>query len=210
MHILLLGATGQIGSRVCTEAVRRGHHVTAVARDTDALEPERRIDVSAADASEKGAVRQLARNQDVIVASLSPRGEGGDDTYLQAIRNVLDVTRQSDPERVILVGGAGSLQTASGTEFLDTDDFPDEYKAESEVVRQARDMARTSDTNWTVMTPPIVIEPGERTGAYRIGGNQLLIDEDGNSRITFEDFAAALVDELEEPAHEREQFTVAY
>jgi putative NADH-flavin reductase len=210
MDILLLGGTGHIGSRVRTEALDRGHRVTAVARDTADLDSTDGLRVEAADASEKDAIRPLAEGHDAIVASLSPRGKGGEETYLSAIETVLEVTRETDVDRVVIVGGAGSLKVDEDTELLDTPDFPEEYRDEAEAGRKARNLARDSDANWTVLCPPIVIEPGERTGSYRVGDDYLLTDDDGESYISTEDFAVALVDELEEAAHQREQFTVAY
>lgn len=210
MEILLLGGTGHVGTRVRQEALERGHTVTAVARDTSDLEPTDRLGVESADASDKEAVRQLAEGHDAIVASLSPRGEGGVNTYLSAINSVLEVTQETDVQRVVIVGGAGSLKVDGDTELLDTPDFPDEIRDEAEAGRTARDLAQESGANWTVLCPPIVLEPGERTGSYRVGDDRLLTDDEGESTISTEDFAVALVDELEEAAHEREQFTVAY
>jgi len=210
MNILLLGGTGHIGSRVRKEALKRGHSVTAVARDTSDLAPTDRLRVETADASNTNTVRRLAEGHDVIVTSLSPRGEGGEDTYLAAIDAVLDATQESDVDRVVIVGGAGSLKVDERTELLDTPDFPEEFREEAEAGRAARDRARASDANWTVLCPPIVIEPSERTGSFRVGDDHLLTDEEGESYISTEDFAVALVDELEEAEHEREQFTVAY
>lgn len=210
MKILLLGGTGHIGSRIRKEALGRGHVVTAVARDVSDLDATDGLRVEAADASDADAVRQLAEGHDAIVASLSPRGEGGEITYLSAIDAVLGAAQETDVERVVIVGGAGSLKVDGDTELLDTPDFPEEFRGEAEAGRRARDRARTSDANWTVLCPPMIIEPGERTGSYRVGDDHLLTDDEGESYISTEDFAVALVDELETRAHEREQFTVAY
>lgn len=210
MNILLLGATGFIGSRIREEALSRGHQVTAVARDTSELDATDGLRVESADASDEDTVERLAEDHDAIVASLSPRGEGGKETYFQAIRAVLNAQQQSNAERVLIVGGAGSLKVDGDTELLDTPDFPEEYRDEAEAGRKARDLAQASDANWTVLCPPIVIEAGERTNDFRVGDDSLLMDEDGNSHISYEDFAVAVVDELEEPEHERAQFTVAY
>lgn len=210
MDILLLGGTGHIGTRIREEALDRGHNVTAVARDTSDLSSSGRLRAESADASNPERVRQLADGHDAIVAALSPRGKGGVATYLSAIDAVLEATEETDVDRVVIVGGAGSLKVNGDTELLDTPDFPEEFREEAEAGRKARDRAITSDVNWTVLCPPIVIEPGERTGSFRVGDDHLLTDENGESHISTEDFAVALVDELEEPGHEREQFTVAY
>lgn len=205
MRILLFGATGRIGSRILDEALRRGHAVTAAARHVDRLEARERLQAVAADASDADTAARLAEGHDAVVAALSPRGEGGRATYMDAMRALL----AAGAPRVLLVGGAGSLEVAPGTQFVDTPDFPEEYKPESLAAREALALARASDANWTVLCPPIVIEPGERTGDYRVGGTRLLTGDDGPSRISMEDFAVALVDELETPRHERAQFTVA-
>ena len=210
MKILLLGATGNIGSRILSEAVSRDHDVTAAARHTDDVPADDHVEVAQLDASDADAVARLAAGHDAIVASLSPRGEGGVETYLEAIRATLDAVRRSDAERALIVGGAGSLEIEPGLELLDTPEFPEEFKSEAEAGREARDLARQSDVNWTVFSPAIVIEPGERTGQFRTAGNQLLTDDEGQSQISTEDFAVALIDELEEPQYERDQFTAAY
>lgn len=210
MKILLLGATGHVGSRVLDEALDRGHEVTGVARHIDSLSPQDNLNVVQADASDTDTVTQLANGHDAIAVAISNRGKGGTETYLKVIRATLDAAQRSDADRVLIVGGAGSLKVSPDTELVDTPDFPEEWKDEALAGREARDIAQKSDANWTFLSPPALLEPGERTGNYRVGGRYLLIDDEGNSQISMEDFAVALVDELENADHEREQFTVAY
>ncbi len=208
MKIAIIGAAGNIGSRILREAVSRGHEVTAVVRREGALDPEPNVEVERADARDAGEVARLADGHETVVVTVSSRKEG-DAPIHQVVRAVVEGTRGAGP-RVFVVGGAGSLEISPGVQLLDTLQFPEEYKAEALQAREALEILRASDVNWTYLSPAAEISPGERTGRYRAGGDRLLTDEEGNSRISMEDFAVAVIDEIEEPKYRGRRFTVAY
>jgi uncharacterized protein len=194
MKILLIGATGMIGSRVAKEAADRGHTVTGVTRSGSS-------GTQAASADDAAAIAALAAGHDAVVLAISPPRDGSAplEPVLAAGRGVFDGMRKAGVRRVVIVGGAGSLEVAPGTRLVDTPSFPEMYKSEAlahaEYLSYVRENA--GDLSWTYISPAAVIAPGERTGSYRVGGDQLLTDAEGNSFISAEDYAVALVDELE-------------
>ncbi|MFF5206033.1 NAD(P)-dependent oxidoreductase [Streptosporangium sp. NPDC000396] len=207
MRILLIGAGGMIGSRIAAEARARGHEVTGVTR-SGAEGTER------ADASDAPAVAALAAGHDAVVLAIAPPRDGSEASgpLLAAGHGVLEGLRASGVGRLVVVGGAGSLEVAPGTRLVDTPGFPDLYKAEALAQAELLDLIRTraGDLDWTYVSPPAEIAPGERTGAYRRGGDQLLTDADGRSFISAEDYAVALVDELETGRGTGRRITVAH
>lgn len=210
MRIVLIGATGMIGSRIAAEARGRGHQVTGVTRSGQ-------DGTKVADASDVDAVADLAAGHDAVVLAVAPPKDGSDATaaLLEVGRAVLDGLRKAAVPRLAVVGGAGSLQVAPGVRVIDnvaTLEIPEVYKALALAQVALHDLINeyAGDLEWTYISPPGVIEPGERTGVYRVGGDQLLVDAQGNSRISAEDYAAALVDELEKGENIRRNITVAY
>lgn len=214
MKILLLGATGMIGSRIAAEAARRNHDLTAASRSGDAPEidaPE--MTTVSVDASDANAVAEAAAGHDAVVSSISPLRDGTDprEPYLTLFDALVEGIRKSGVRRLIVVGGAGSLEVAPGVALVDTPDFPEAYKAEALVHHDVLEICRDiDDLEWSYISPAVVIAPGERTGSFRIGGDQLLSDSEGNSRISAEDFAIAVVDELEKGEHLHSRMSVAY
>ncbi|HEX2312174.1 MAG TPA: NAD(P)H-binding protein [Thermomonospora sp.] len=207
MRIALIGATGMIGGRVAAEARSRGHEVTGAARGG-------RDGTRALDASDADAVADLAKGQDALVLAVAPPRDGSEPSgpLLEVGRAVLDGLRRAGVRRLVVVGGAGSLEAAPGTRLVDTPGFPEMYKAEAlaQADLLALIRAEAADLDWTYISPAAVIEPGERTGGYRVGGDTLLTDANGDSTISAEDYAVALVDELEQPKAIGRRITVAY
>lgn len=207
MRILLLGATGMIGSRVAAEARNRGHEVTGVTRGGSE-------GTQAAHAKDADAIARLAAGHDAVVMSIIPPRDGSDPTagLLESGRGVLDGMRRAGVRRLVVVGGAGSLEAVPGTRLVDTPEFPEEYRrealAQAELLGVIREQA--GDLEWTYISPAIVIAPGERTGDYRTGGDQVLFDAEGNSEISAEDFAIGLVDVLEKGEAIRRRITFAH
>lgn len=203
MKILLIGATGMIGSRIAAEARRRGHEVTGVTRS--GAEGTAR-----AEASDAAAVA----GHDAAVLSVPPPRDGSETTgpLLAITRGVLDGLREAGVRRLIVVGGAGSLEVAPGVRLVDTPEFPEIYKNEALAAAEQLGVIRAEagDLDWTFISPAAVIQPGERTGVFRLGGDQLLTDGEGNSTISAEDYAVALVDELEKGNAVQRRITVAY
>ncbi|GGM74511.1 NAD-dependent epimerase [Longimycelium tulufanense] len=210
MRIVLFGATGRIGSRVLAEAVRRGHEVTAVARDTGGLVERAGVTVRGGSVYDKDFVAEVVSGADLVIGAISTR-RSPEGTLVDAVRLLLDVTRTAGV-RVLFVGGAGSLEVAAGRQLVDAPDFPGAYKPEALAHRDALEVLRGEggEVDWSYLSPAAEIAPGARTGKFHLGGDELLVDDKGESRISMEDYAVALLDEAERPAHTRQRFTVAY
>lgn len=201
MRILVFGATGAVGSRVVQEAVSRGHQVTPVSRGQQSVR---------GDASDPDDVARLSAGQDVVISATRPQ-PGREDELVQAAKGLLIGLRFSGV-RLILVGGAASLIVPGPDLMLvDTPDFPAALRPIALACNEQYELVRAStDLDWTYVSPPALLEPGVRTGDYRKGGDHLLTDADGNSHISMEDFAIALVDEAERAEHVGQRFTVGY
>jgi putative NADH-flavin reductase len=203
MKIAVFGATGQVGSQVVAEAVRRGHHVTALSRRATTA-PDGATPV-VGDAVDVSTVREVAASHDVVLSAVGPsRDPGGDpDAFVGVVQGLTEAVGGT---RLIVVGGSGSLLAAPGVRLVDTPDFPDVFKAEALAQMQALEVLRAAgpDLDWTYVSPAPMVEAGERTGVYVSG-----LDEPVGLSITFADWAVALVDEIDEPAHRRQRFTVA-
>ncbi|GAA2214618.1 NAD(P)H-binding protein [Nonomuraea monospora] len=200
MKILVFGATGMVGQRIAAELRDRGHEVTGLSRTGPV----------------KGDIHDtatLAEGHDVIVSAIAPPRDGSEPEppFLAANRALIDGARASGVRRVIVVGGAGSLQVAPGQDLVDTPDFPDLYKKEALAGRALLRLYReVEDLDWTFVSPAAQIAPGERTGTYRLGGDLLMTDAEGRSFITAEDFAVAIADEVDKAAHPRQRISIAY
>ncbi|MFD7233185.1 NAD(P)-dependent oxidoreductase [Streptomyces sp. NPDC059881] len=211
--IALFGATGTIGSRILDEALRRDHQVTAVTRDPAKLtQIDPNLTVVSGDVLDPRSVADSARGQDVVVSAV---GGGDGPGHLAVIRPSAESlvaalrTLGEGAPRLVMVGGAGSLRKPDGTLVWDTEGLPEGLLQTMHAHGDALDFLRTvSDVRWTYLSPPATIEPGERTGAYRRSGDDLVVDADGNSRISAEDYAVALLDEIEQPKHIGARFTV--
>ncbi|GHF44633.1 3-beta hydroxysteroid dehydrogenase [Streptomyces mashuensis] len=214
-RIALFGATGMIGSRVLREALDRGHEVTAVVRDPSRLtEQHPRLTVTTGDVLDADAVAGVARGQDVVVSAVGGGGGPGHAaTIAPAAKALVAGVRQlgDAAPRIIAVGGAGSLRTADGSRVWDAPGLPGELLQIMHAHGDALDVYRSvTDVRWTNLSPAGQIAPGERTGRYRTALEDLVVDDDGTSRISAEDYAVALVDEIEKPQHVGERFTVGY
>lgn len=202
MKIALVGATGNVGKRVTAEALSRGHTITAIARNVSDIAAGKGVRAAAVDVTSESAAAVLS-GHDCIV--LSVRFQGLD------FEKVLNTVRKSDVPRLLIVGGAASLEVKPGLALLDTPDFPDFIKPEAEPARQALNRLRKeTGIDWTFLSPSVFFGPGERTGKFRLGGDELLTAADGKSHISYEDYAIALLDEIEKPKHHRARFTVGY
>ncbi|MFT4045350.1 MAG: NAD(P)-dependent oxidoreductase [Solimonas sp.] len=203
MKIAIIGISGRVGSRLAGELLQRGHSVTGIAR-RDARQLARPgLSVVRGDATDAAALVPLIADHDAVVSA-------GRFASTPAAP-LLAAVRQAKVPRLLVVGGAGSLEVAPGVALVDTPNFPSEYKPEALAGRDFLDALRpVSDVDWTFLSPAALFEPGTRTGHYRVGGDRLLVDADGHSRISMEDYAIAMADEIERPKHPRRRFTVAY
>lgn len=212
MNIVLIGATGFIGTALLNEALNRGHAVTALATRPEKLEARERLQAHKTDVMDVSALTAQLTGTDAVLSAFSGHAQGDVQAYyLAGVRNIIAAVKEARTPRLLVVGGAGSLEVAPGVQLLDTPGFPEAYRASAEGARQALNLLRgEASLDWTMLSPAAMISPGQRSGVFRLGGDQLLADAAGNSAISVEDYAVAMIDELEQPAHSRQRFTLAY
>lgn len=212
MHIAIIGASGFIGSALLAEALARGHRVTGLVRHPERLSAHPRLTAQRCDVYDTANLAAQLQGYDAVLVSL--RGQGANDVgehYMKGFRSIMQAARAARVRRLLVVGGGGSLEVAPGLQLLDAPGFPEEHRGPAEGPREALKLLRTETVlDWTMLCPGAIIEPGQRTGQFRLGTDQLLVNEAGESRISVQDFAVALLDELEHPAHSRRRFTVGY
>jgi putative NADH-flavin reductase len=209
MNIVMFGATGTLGSRILNELISRGYYITAVVRDPAKLAGRENVTGTSGDILNPDDVADAAEGADIVVSAYGP-GQENPNQLVNATQSLIEGVKEAGAERLLTVGGAGTLQVAPGILLLDTHDFPAEYKEIARAHFDALEMLKGSGLNWTNLTPPEFIHPGERTGKYRVGGDDLLTDERGKSEISAEDFAIAVADEVVNKRHIRTRFTVAW
>ena len=207
MKIALIGATGFVGSGILTEALDRGHDVTAIVTNPDKLPTHPSLHGVKADVAGREQLASLVAGHDVVISAFNP----GKDARGTGTRSIIDAVKQSGVERLVVVGGAGSLEVAPGRRVVDQPDFPAAWKDGSRKTAAFLDDLRgETELNWTFLCPAAMLAPGARTGQYRVGGDRLLTGDDGQSRISIPDYAVAMLDEVESPRHPRQRFSVAY
>ncbi|HSJ40519.1 MAG TPA: NAD(P)-dependent oxidoreductase, partial [Xanthobacteraceae bacterium] len=200
MKIAVIGASGNAGSRITAELARRGHSVTAIARHPEKIAAQTNVTPSGGDVMDQAGLARLLAGHDAAISSV--HFLASDPVRLIA------AAKESKVGRYLVVGGAGSLEVAPGVRLVTTPGFPVAYKAEAEKGAAFLDRLRAEkELNWTFLSPSALFVAGERTGKFRLGTDQLLTAADGKSSISFEDFAVALADEIERPAHIRQRFT---
>lgn len=217
MKIALIGATGFVGSAVLPELLKRGHRVTALARNPAKLPPQENLKVVAADVLDNSQVAHAVKGNDAVISAYNP-GWQEPDLYTLFMKGSLAIregVKQAGVKRLLVVGGAGSLYVAPGVQVVDTPEFhkhvpayviPGAQAARDELGR----LRDETDLEWSFISPPANLFDGERRGAYRLGGEQLLMDGDKPAQISQHDLAIAIVDEIEKPRHIRKRFTAAY
>ncbi|GJG95728.1 NAD(P)-dependent oxidoreductase [Cupriavidus pauculus] len=203
MKIAIIGATGNVGSRLTDEALRRGHTVAALARHASALPARDGVTAHDVDVADNQALAAALRGNDVAISTVR---------FLQTTAGqIVAAVKAAGIRRLLVVGGAGSLYVAPGLQLVDTPTFPDAYKAEASAGRDFLDALRgETQLDWTFLSPSALFTPGERTGKFRLGRDELLTAADGKSWISMEDYAIAMLDEIEQAKHVRERFTVGY
>jgi putative NADH-flavin reductase len=215
MKIVLFGATGNVGQRIVREALSRGHDVVGVVRDPGAHEsPDPRVKLLRGDATDEPTVIGAVRGADAVVSAVSPRPNGRGlpaPSLAKVARGLISGLGKAHVKRLLFVGGAATLKK-NGTRILDLPDFPHAYKAEALSQAEALEILKheAAKLDWTYLSPAAEIHPGRRTGDYRITYDDLMVDGKGKSEISFEDYAVAVVDELEKPKNVGRRFGVAY
>lgn len=213
MKVVIIGASGQIGAFIRDEALARSHQVTGIVRNPEKITVRNpHLTVVKADIL-KDEVDELVKGHDAVISAYNP-GWSNPDIYNEQIRGykaIISGIKKSGIKRLLVVGGAGTLEVAPGVLVLDTTNFPEQVKGGVLATKETLYMLKEEkELEWTFLSPPSSIAPGERTGHYRVGKDQLLKNAEGESKISTQDYAVAMLDELEHPQHIRERFTVGY
>jgi uncharacterized protein len=208
--IALFGGSGMIGQRILNEALSRGHKVTAIVRDVTKFKADRpNLEVKPGDVLKPESVALAVRGNDVVISAYGP-GAGDPRQLVTAAHSLIEGVGAAGPMRLIVVGGAGSLEVSPGLQLVDAPNFPAAWKPAALAARDALGVLRNAPFEWTYFSPAAFIQPGTRTGKYRTGTEQLVTDAKGESRISAEDYAVAMIDEIEKPQFIRKRFTAAY
>ncbi len=201
MKIAIVGGTGNIGTRLTKEAVSRGHHVTTVSRNPDKAHKHANVTAKKGDVTDPKSLAPLLAGNDVVISAVRFSELPAD--------NVVGATKNAGVKRLLVVGGAASLKGKDGKLVFES--LPEAWRGEAGAGIKFLDKLKTEGAlDWTFLSPSAMIGPGERTGTFRLGLEELLVDKDGKSHISYEDYAIAMIDELEKPKHSRKRFTVGY
>lgn len=211
MKVLLFGAGGRVGKVVLTELAARGHAVTAAFRGKPFPEGlPANVKPVIGDATDVASVAAAAKGQDAVVSAVGPGVLNNAEVIETAAHALVEGLEKAGARRLLIVGGAGTLEIRPGVMRLDDPSYPEQYRPQGVRQKVALETFRASRLDWTYISPPILFNPGERTGRYRVGGDAVLADASGRSAISFEDFAIALADEMETPRNLRRRVTYAY
>ena len=213
MKIAVIGATGFVGSAIVKEALQRGHDVTAIVRHPEKVTPHPKLRPHKADVQKGDEVTQSVAGHDVVISAFNPGWTNPNmyDLQVRGTRAIIYGVKKAGVKRLLFVGGAGSLEVKPGVQSVDLPEFPAEYKQGALATREALNLLRKEPSlDWSFLSPSADLFPGQRTGKFRLGTEQLLADTQGKSRISVEDYATAMIDEVEKPKHIRRRFTVGY
>jgi putative NADH-flavin reductase len=213
MKIALLGATGFVGSALLSEALGRGHEVTAIVRHPEKLEKHVRLAAKEGDVYDADRLATLIRGHDALISAFNPGWKNPNlyDEQVRGTASIIAALKKAGITRVLWVGGAGGQEVKTGVRVVDDPGFPDWIRPGSLATIDALAQLRKEPAlEWSFLAPSAEMKPGQRTGKFRLGGDRLLVDANGDSRISVQDYAVAMIDELEKPAHVRRRFTVGY
>jgi len=213
MKVALLGATGFVGSALLKEALDRGHIVTAIVRHPEKLEKRERLTAKAGDVYDTTSLATLIQGNDAIISAFNPGWKDPSlyDDQVRGTASIIAAIKKAGIKRVLWVGGAGGLEVKPGVRVVDSPDLPNWVRPGSLATIDALDqLQKEPELQWSYLSPSAELKPGQRTGKFRLGNDQLLVDATGKSQISVQDYAVAMIDELERPAHVRQRFTVGY
>ena len=213
MKVALLGATGFAGSALLKEALDRGHIVTAIVRHPEKLEKREGLTAKAGDVYDTTSLATLIQGNDAIISAFNPGWKNPNlyDDQVRGTASIIAAIERAGIKRVLWVGGAGGLKVKPGVRVVDSPDLPNWVRPGSLATIDALDQLRKeTELEWSYLSPSAELKPGKRTGKFRLGNDQLLVDATGKSEISVQDYAVAMIDELERPAHVRRRFTVGY
>ena len=212
MTIALIGA-GFVGSQILKEALYREYAVTVIVRHPEKVPAQNNLTVKKGDVFDVAGLATLLKGHEAVINAFNP-GAGQKKAYglmYQGTLNIMTAAKMAGVKRILIVGGAGSLEVSPNLQLVDTPDFPKEWFNLASGLRDAlKEIKKEVVLDWSFLSPSALLQPGEKTNKYRIGSDQLLVDANGVSRISVEDFANALLDELDRPMHVRKRFTVGY
>jgi len=210
VKVALYGATGKSGSRILKELISRGHQVIAIARNPSKVpQPEGSVSVRQDDLSDPQKIAAAVEGADAVVSAYAPPPDDSD-AIVGVTQRQVEALNPGKKTRLVVVGGAGGLNVAPGVTLVDSGYLPEAYLPIARAHVKALDVLKASGSDWTYLAPAAYFEPGERTGKFRLGKDELIADAQQQSRISMEDYAIALVDELEKPRHRRQRFSVGY
>jgi uncharacterized protein len=209
MNVVVYGASGNSGKEIVKELISRGHAVTGVARNVSSLKAEKGLTVKTDDLSKVDGIVGVIKGADVVVSAYAPPPDNTD-ALVGVTEREIEAVKKAGAKRLLVVGGAGLLEVAPGVTLIKSGHLPAEYLPIATSHEKALGVLRASDINWTYLSPGAYFVPGERTGKFRLGTKELIADAKGESKISFADYAIALVNEIEKPAHERGSFSVGY
>lgn len=210
--IALIGATGFVGAEILKEALSRGNSVTALVRHPEKVEKADGVTAVKADVFDTDALAKQIAGHDIVISAFNPGWTDSNirENHIKGSRSINEAAKKAGVKRVIVVGGAGSL-SINGQQLVDSAEFPAEWKEGALGARQALDeLHEESDLDWTFVSPAIMLQPGERTGNYRLGKDEPVFNDKGESTISSADLAVAILDEAEQNKHIRARFTAAY
>ena len=214
-NVVLIGASGFVGNAILNELLSRGHKVTAVVRNPEKINVSNsNLEIVKADVADTNAMVGICKGKEAIISAYNP-GWTNPDIYEETLRNyplILEAAKRSGAKRLLCVGGAGTLFCAPGLRVVDSGAIPDAMMGGVKSLGEfyLNTLMNENDIDWIFFSPAGTLEPGKRTGKFRLGKDDLIIDENGISHISVEDYAVAMVDELENPKHHCERFTIGY
>jgi uncharacterized protein len=208
MKVAVIGATGNAGSRIMAELLKRDHQVRAIVRSRDKITPKNELEVATSDLSDAAQLADVLKGADAVVSAYRPP-DNDTDQIIGTTKRIADAVKKNN-QRLLVVGGAGGLFVAPGVTVIASGHLPEPALPIAKSHEQVRQNLKGSGADWTYFAPAGLFEPGERTGKFRLGKDDLIMDANGNSRISMEDYAIAAVDELEKPKHRGERFTIGY
>jgi len=213
--IVLIGASGFVGSAILNEALNRGIQVTAVVRNPEKIKiTNSNLSIVKADVSSQETVAELSKGADAVISAYNP-GWSNSSIYEETLKTypaILEGVKKAGVKRFLIVGGAGTLFVAPGLRVVDSGAIPGEIMGGVKSLGEfyLNTLINEKDIDWVFFSPAGTIEPGERTGKYRLGKDELVVDSKGESKISVQDYAKAMIDEFENPAHHNERFTIGY
>jgi len=213
MKVALLGATGFVGSALLKEALDRGHTVAAIVRHPEKLDKREGLVGKAGDVYNTPGLAALIQGNGALISAFNPGWKNPNlyDDQVRGTASIIAAVKKAGITRVLWVGGAGGLEVKPGVRVVDSPDIPEWVRPGSlATINALEQLQKEPELEWSFLAPSAEMPRGQRTGKFRLGGDQLLTDVNGRSRISVQDFAVAMIDELEKPAHTRQRFTVAY